>query len=351
MTTMRDVAHQAGVSVKTVSRVVNKDRSVRAETAARVSRVIQALDYVPDPAARMMRRGRSGVLGLISDDVTTTTYAVEVIRGVQDACAQEGILLLISNTRGQPDLASSAARALVAWRADGLIFATRYLRVLDELPTGLDVTPVLLVNCVAPRGDRPSLVPDDFGGSHGATTHLIALGHRNIGLVSINPRIMAAERRAAGFKAAMADHGLIVSHETVQSGQHFEADGEPFTVAEAVDRLLAVRPGVTAILCGTDAIAMRVGNVLRARGLRVPQDMSVVGFDNFLMIVEGLDPPLTTVALPYYEMGRAAVAHFGRDDGQLQHVFPCPLVVRESCGPPREAATAAVSLTDSARSG
>lgn len=341
MANIRDVAERAGVSIKTVSRVINADPAVRGETAERVRHAIAALDYVPDPHARAMRGIRSGTLGLVSDMVTTTPYAVEIIRGVQDACAEAGLILLISNTKGRADLTARAVATLLDRKVEAIIFATMFLRSID-LPPVDPTVPVILVNCFTADGRHLALVPDDYGGSYAATRHLISLGHAQIGLVSINPAIVAAERRAAGFRAALRDAGLPVRSDRIQSGQHFAGDGEPFTVAEAMAALLAQHPRPTAILCGTDAIAMRVYAALTAAGLRIPDDVSVVGTDNFALIVEGLSPPLTSVALPYYDMGHLAVqeARAAREPGftPRQVCVPCPLVLRASIAPPARAA-------------
>lgn len=337
MPTIRNVAQSAGVSIKTVSRVLNKHKAVRKETVERVNRAIAALDYMPDLMARAMRGGRSGAIGLVGDDVALTPYAVEILRGVQDACASEDRMLLMSNTKGDPALTEHAVRALIARKVEGIIFATRYLRILHELPPVAGV-PAVLVNCIAPTGDVPHILPDDAGGSHTATAYLVRLGHRKIALVSINPAIMAAERREGGFRRAMHEDGLTVPGGRVQPGQHFGAAGEIFTTDQAVAAILEHEPDVTAILCGTDAIAMRVCNALRVRGAIVPRDISVVGFDDFTMITQGLDPPLTSVALPYYDMGQAAVARLRA--GETNDVatgisLSCPLVIRQSCQAPR----------------
>lgn len=335
MPTIKDVARRAGVSIKTVSRVVNKDPAVRDSTREHVERVVAELGYTPDPAARSMRSNRTGVLGLVTDMIVTTPYSVDIISGVQDACAEAGMMMLIVNTRGDRTHTEHAIRTLVERKVEGIVYATMYLRAFDELPAAGDL-PMVLVNCFMADGSVPSIVPDDYAGSYAATSHVIELGHRDIALLSVNPVIVAGERRGRGFRRALLDHGLNCTPDWVRAGQVFENGREVFVAVEATQRFLDGARRPTAIVCGTDAIAMRTYNAVRERGLRIPDDISIVGYDNFVMIAEALDPPLTSVALPYYDMGRTAVSWLRRlshGDGLAEPtlLMPCPLIRRASC--------------------
>lgn len=335
MPTIKDVAREAGVSIMTVSRVVNKDPAVRGSTRDRVERVIATLGYAPDPIARSMRSNRTGTIGLITDEVATSPYSVDIISGVQDACAEAGRVALIANTKRRQETIEQTTRTLLERRVDGIVYATMYHRCEAALPDFGEI-PLVLVNCFTEDGLLPSVVPDDYAGGYAATRYLIQRGHRDIALVSLNPVVKAAKLRHAAFQQALQDHDLAYNPDWVRPGRIYKDDGEPWVVRETAGSILSGSRRPSAIVCGNDTIAMRVYNLVRAQGLRIPEDISVIGYDNYQDVVEGLDPPLTTVALPYYRMGQLAVQRLGMlIEGQTlpeRHLkVTCPLVERESC--------------------
>jgi len=333
--TIKDVAERAGVSIKTVSRVINRDPAVRDSTRERVGEVIAELDYVPDFIARSLRSRRTATIGIVTDFIATTPHSVEIISGVQDACAQLGLMVLIANTKGREDQEKRAITTLVERKVDGMVYATVRHVWLRALPS-LAAIPTVLVNCSLEHGPLVALVPDDFQGGYSATKYLIDRGHRDIGLITLIPSFEAAELRGNAYRQALLDHGLPYRPELVRTGQVREGSREYYTTLEATQSLLggAVRP--SAIVCGKDEIAMRVYNALRAMGLSIPDDVSIVGYDNFVNVAENLDPPLTTVALPYYRMGREAVEILrrliiGEEVAPQRLKIPCPLIERHSC--------------------
>lgn len=336
MQTIKDVAALAGVSDRTVSRVVNGEPNISSKTRARVEEAIARLNYIPNLAARMVRTNRSGVIGLITDVVSTTPNSVEIIRGVQDRVSQSRQSLLIANTSGTDDEEMKVWRTFQEHRIDGVLFATMYHHEIDFDPAAHNI-PTVLVNCFTPGGGVPAVVPDDEDGGYAAARHAIEKGHTRIAFVTLNPRILAAKLRRAGFARAMDEAGLPIREQWVRPGIE-GAIGEEVLCAYAVARdMLSVpqdeRP--TILLAGNDEIAMQCLFAAASLGLSVPDAVAVIGFDDFRMISEQVVPPLTTVALPYYDIGsRAADRLFallaGTDDQPMVERMPCPLVQRGS---------------------
>lgn len=335
MPTIKDVAARAGVSIKTVSRVVNRDPAVRAATRERVEQAIADLDYVPDPIARSLRSRRTDTIGVVTDVVVTTPYSVELIKGIQDACADRGLIPLILGTREREDEERRVLRVLMERKVDGILYLTGRHRWLDA-PPPVGGAPLVLVNCCVPDSPLPAFVPDDFQGGYAAAQYLIDRGHRDLALVSLIPGFEATRLRGDAFRQALRDHGLVYEPGWERIGEITTPEGDVYTTREATLALLDGPRRPSAIVCGKDEIAMRVYNTVRALGLGIPEDISIIGYDNIEILVEGLDPPLTTIALPYYRMGGEAVAALyrliqGEPVPEGVRKVPCPLVERASC--------------------
>lgn len=335
--TIKDVAAHAGVSDRTVSRVVNGEPNISSKTRARVMEAITALDYIPNLAARMVRTNRSGVIGLITDVVSTTPNSVEIIRGVQDRVSRASQSLLIANTSGSQDDEAKIWRTFQEHRIDGVLYATMYHHAAAFDP-GAHRIPTVLVNCFAAgRDDVAAVVPDDREGGYRAAHYAIEQGHSRIGFVTLNPLILAAELRQQGFDEALKDAGIAPRRDWIRPGICGPLDAEETCAFEVALDLLSApadeRP--TILLAGNDEIAMQCLFAAAQLRLQVPSEIAVVGFDDFRMISERVVPPLTTVALPYYDIGvRAADKLFamlaGDDEHPLIERLPCPLVRRQS---------------------
>lgn len=335
--TIKDVAAHAGVSDRTVSRVVNGEPNISGKTRARVMEAIEALDYIPNLAARMVRTNRSGVIGLITDVVSTTPNSVEIIRGVQDGVSRAGQSLLIANTSGSEESEAKVWRTFQEHRIDGVLYATMYHHATSFDPNAHRI-PTVLVNCFAGgRDDVAAVVPDDRDGGYQAARYAIEQGHTRIGFVTLNPLILAAELRREGFDAALREAGIEPRPEWIRPGIVGPLDAEE-TPAFSIALDLLSAPAVdrpTVLLAGNDEIAMQCLFAAAQLGLKVPTDVAIVGFDDFRMISERVIPPLTTVALPYYDIGiRAAEKLFAMLAGDagypLIERLPCPLVRRQS---------------------
>ena len=310
MATIYDVARAAGVSAKTVSRVLNGDAPVGKTTRDTVQLAIADLGYVPSKAARTMRSSRSGLVGLITGAISLSGEPAEsrglpdllIVQGFQRGMTDAGRTLMIADTGGRQAEVPRLVRTFLEHRVEGLVYVADYHQEV-ELPPVPKATPLVLLNCFDRIGS-PAVVPDDRGCQEALVARLIAAGHRRIGYLTLGPKMTATPLRVAGYRAAHAAAGLPADPALVRSAK---PDGAPETsghLLAELDALLALTPPPTVICCGNDEMAMRVYGMLRSRGLRVPEDVSVAGFDNHRVIAETLYPPLTTVELAYTAMGR-----------------------------------------------
>lgn len=310
MVSIKDVARLAGTSFKTVSRVINDDPAVREETRARVLEAIEELGYRPNSAARTMRSQRSGVIGFISDRVTTQPHSGDILRGAQQVADAHDKVLMVVNIDRDAGFRhrQRALDILLERRAEGLIYACDYHREV-ELPKEMGMVPSVLANGFASGDIRvPTFLPDEQQAALEVTRFLLAQGHRRIAYLGLNPRLAAASLRQAGYRQALEEAGIKVDEALIHPALVGAPDGdERSTVEEAIDRLLANSPRPTAILCGQDSTAMQLYLALAGRGLGVGRDLAVASFDDQRPISTFLTPGLTTMRLPHLEMGRQAM--------------------------------------------
>lgn len=314
MSTIYDVARRAGVSPKTVSRVLNGDAPVGKGTREAVEAAMGVLDYVPSSAARTLRSNRSGLIGLItgaishfhSGDGPAGLPDLLLVQAIQRGISPSGKTLMIADTGGDPDRVAPLVRTFAQHRVDGLVYVADYHREVS-LPKFEGDCPVVLVNCFDAHG-TPAIVPDDRSGQRDLVAALIRKGHRRIGFLTLPEDLIAARIRRQGYHDALDAAGLDLDPALVVSGYLDGPDGDSGKLWQAIDRLLDLPDPPSVLCCGNDAMAMRVYGILRTRGLRVPEDISVAGYDNHRTIAETLFPPLTTVELPYSEMGTRAGA-------------------------------------------
>lgn len=312
MVTIYDVARSAGVSPKTVSRVLNADAPVRADTRAQVERAMAELGYAPSPAARAMRSGRTGLVGLLAGTVSAAPPQGEatglpdlpILRGIQRTLEAAGLALLIADTGGRPDTARAALRALARHRVEGLIRVADHHRRLAPLGGAASAVEVI-ANGYDDLG-TPAVVPDDRGGMRALMGRILALGHRRVAYLTLRLGIDATRLRLEGYREALAAAGLPFDPALVIQAEPDDPPQDGRLLPEAVDRALALADRPTAICCGNDRMAIGVYGLLRTRGLRLPEDMSVAGYDDHRTISEALHPALTTVTLPYDAMGALA---------------------------------------------
>jgi LacI family transcriptional regulator len=336
-----DVAAAAGVSTSTVSLVLNnRTARISEDTRERVRKAAAAIGYTPNNIARGLRTQRTRTIGLVSDVIATTPFAGRMLAGAQDAAREHGHLLILVNTDADPAVEQEAIGALVDHQVDAMIYASMWHRVV-ETPDGLPDRTVFL-DCRPADGAHPAVVPDDLAGGRAAMRELVAAGHERIALVDaeeLNAPVASGLRRQA-YREVLAEAGITQDPAWhVHGAETTSAGGRA-----ATERLLDLPPHrrPTAIFCFNDRMAAGAYVAARHRGLEIPGDVSIVGYDDQQLVAGELDPPLTTIALPHYEMGRWAteVALGVREPptSDLTHLMPCPIVRRDSVSSPPAAA-------------
>ena len=331
---MQDVADMAGVSRTTVSFVVNhvEAAGIPQETRDRVWQAVQTLGYRPNAIAQGLRSARTHTIGFISDEIATTPFAGELIRGAQERAWEEGKLLLLVNVGRNQDMKHAAVETLLQRQVDGIIYATMYHREVHP-PDAIRQTPTVLLDCYVADGSLPSVVPDEVSGGREATEVLLAQGHRRIGFLNDYNPVPASSGRLEGYRQALAAYDVPFDEQLVVGNASSAVGGYDGAMA-LMQR--AERP--TALFCFNDRMAMGAYDALHKLGLSIPQDVAVVGYDNQEIIAANLYPALTTMALPHYQMGYWAMEELLRlsaaDEPWLasprQHKMTCPLVWRDS---------------------
>ena len=336
--TIKDVAKQAGVSVKTVSRVLNQEESVRTETRQRVLDVVASLGYTRHQTARELRTQRSDTIGFITDEIATSPFAADVVKGAQDEALKHGRLLLVMNTDRDRDVEARAVESMRERRVDGVIYAAMFHRELDPDPN-LRHLPTVLVDGFDAGGLYDAVVPNEVQGGRLATQTLIDAGHRRIAFINLDPVAtpVASAGRLQGYQEALHRAGLPLDSAMVKN-----AGTDPQQGYVLAHELLALPEPPTAIFAGNDRTAVGVYCAVYEAGLRIPEDVAVIGFDDQREIAEHLTPPLTTIALPHLEMGRQGVrrllerlnasdepANTATNSAHVTHL-DCPIVTRAS---------------------
>jgi len=334
MATIKDVAELAGVSFKTVSRVINRSPHVRDEIRQKVLRAADALEYRPNLHARHMRTQRSKVIAFISDDIATTPFAGQIIQGAQVKAWQHEMLLLMFNTGGDPAVEADCVKSALERGVEGIIFATMYHRAV-KLPMNALRLPLVLVDCFTRDGAIKGVVPDESNGGFVATRLLLEKGHRRIAMINADKKYPAAAGRYQGYQKALRQFRVPLEPELVRTGGWWQDDGYEQAVA-----LLKMHEVPSAIFCASDRIALGAYDALKEKGFRIPEDISIVGFDNQELLAAHARPPLTTMQIPYFEMGFWAVKQLidangdGDEAGAGLTKLECPLIVRASVDSP-----------------
>lgn len=312
MATIYDVAKHAGVSPKTVSRVLNADAPVSKATREAVTQAMDALGYVPSHAARSIKSQKSGLIGLITGAISNAGEAaapaglpeIYIVQGAQAVVENSGKTLLISDTGGRLDRVPNLIRTFREHRVEGILYVADFHKRLDLALPGGEVRKVL-VNCYDEIG-TPTVIPDDEGGQYTLTRKVIAAGHHRIAYLTLAPAQEATRLRLQGYRRALEAAEIPYDPALVAPTDLFGTPGEHQLIWDALERFLAQDAPPTAICCGNDRLAMAVYGILRDRGFSVPEQMSVVGYDDHRLISETLYPALTTVELPYSAMGARA---------------------------------------------
>lgn len=347
--TLAEVARQAGVSTTTASLVLSgRGGELRISAAAqdRVREVSEQLGYRPNIVSRGLRKGSSLTLGFISDTVATSQLAGDMIKGALEAAHERGFMLFIGETEGDEAVERQLLEALLDRQVDGIILASMFTRSRG-LPVGLDHVPAVLLNALPTDGSTPvpTVVPDELGSGRAAARLLLDAGHRSIHLIGAGPDIddlppgtIAGEERLQGILETLDDVGLRPA-----SGHRLDAWLPP-AGHQATRDLIAAHGAPGGIITFNDRLAFGAYQALQEAGLSVPQDASIVSFDDH-PLADWLHPGLTTFAIPHFDLGHRSVELLlkviaSRRDGAgsagaTAHRLPMPLRLRGSIGPAR----------------
>ncbi|GAA1304313.1 LacI family DNA-binding transcriptional regulator [Saccharothrix xinjiangensis] len=327
--TLADVAQLAGVSLATASKALNARAEVAARTRERVRKAAEELSFQPNVLAQGLISGQTRTVGLLTDELLVARFAIPVLLGAENALGSEQMSVLLCDARGDAIRRRHYIRTLIARRVDGFIVLGDGNEVRPSLSQEIPV-PVVYVYCESDDPDDVSILADDAGGARLAAEHLLSLGRRRIAHISGDPSYRAAQDRAAAFEQALGEAGLPLVG-GARFGQWSQRWGR-----QGVGSLLAAHPDVDAVFCGSDQIAYGVTEALRELGRDIPDDIAVVGYDNWETFAAESRPPLTTVDVNLERLGAAAVGHlFAALDGNPSRGVvrqPCRLVLRESTG-------------------
>lgn len=332
MATIKDVARESGVSIATVSRVFNDSGLVSEDTQKVVREVALRLNYWPNAVARSLITNRTHTLGVLLPDLHGEFFS-GIIRGIDRAARAEGFHLLVSSSHADTEQLIVALRSMRG-RIDGLIVMAPDVDAPSAIRASAGDMPIVLLDAGESAGyDGISIA--NFDGAYAAVRHLMRLGHRRVATVTGPARNLDAQQRLGGYRAALADGDGECDPRLELHGDFTEPSG-----FEAASQLLRLEPRPTAVFVGNDHMAVGVLGALTDAGMRVPDDLALVGFDDIEM-ARYLTPPLTTVRVDTFALGECAVRcllgrALGRAGGEpRREQMPTTLVVRRSCGSTR----------------
>jgi len=328
--TIKDVARESGVNVSTVSRALNGEYGVHTDTRDLVLAVAERLHYRPNRVARGLVTGRSHTLALVVSDIRNPFFA-EVARGAEDAAYAAGHDLVLCNSDLDPDKQLRYVQSLMEKRVDGILMnsVSALNRKQAEQLAGIGV-PIVLLNRAAPRNAFSTICADNRAGGALAAEYLWKLGHRKIAHLTGPRHHGNMTERARGFVRGLGEARKPVTPVVLHGKNHFQGG------MDLAQQLMSEHPEVTAIFAASDMMAFGVIRALMEAGRRIPEDVSVIGFDN-VELSAIVNPPLTTIHQPKYEIGQAAVETLlrlaGRGEHQApeHHLFGVHLVERKSC--------------------
>lgn len=327
--TIHQLAKAAGVSIATISRALNNSgHPVNEETRKKILSLAEELGYRPNQTARTLRMDRSGVIGIVADDITSPFTPI-IIRGIQDYLKKENLFCIIINTDWDPENEKQAVHELLERSVDGVIFVESWHRTANA---DLDLVnkPYVFVHRMFEVMHEHSVIPDEIFGARLAVNHLIKLGHQRIGFINGPEKFYASADRLIGYQQELAANNILFDQSLIESGNWEAPSGD-----QAAQKLLQMVNPPTAIFAANDLMALGVIKAARSLGLLLPDDLAIVGYDD-REIASLVSPSITTVSLPCYDMGLAAASMLNsilkvEEIGGEVHIRG-QLIVRESCG-------------------
>ncbi|MGH8891295.1 MAG: LacI family DNA-binding transcriptional regulator [Acidothermaceae bacterium] len=327
--TIADIAEEAGVSVPTVSRVLNGRMDVAPETRNRIEELLQRHEY---RRRGTPRGGQASLIDLVFNDLDSP-WAVEIIRGVEDVAHDVGVGVVVSAVHSQAMSERRWWQNVQARASDGVILVTSHLNPRLQAELRRHLPTVVVDPAGVPSVDLPTIGATNWAGGLSATEHLVGLGHRRIGVISGPPRLQCSRARLDGYRTGLDAAGIHTDDDLVYQGDFYHESG-----FAGANKLLALDHPPTAIFASSDQMAFGVYEAARQHGLRVPTDLSIVGFDD-LPEARWASPPLTTVRQPLSEMGMLAARTVlrivrGEEIETMRFELATQLVVRESTAAP-----------------
>lgn len=328
---IKDVARAVGVSHPTVSRALRGSPLVLPGTAQEIQRTAEAMGYKPSAVARSLVTRKSRTIGVVVASIADPFYG-EIASGIEEVASANGYSVILANSPIDPAREVAVVRSLQEHRVDGiLVTASRVGELYISISSEMRI-PIVLINNQHDGEFVYSVSIDNIGGAFAATMHLIELGHKDIAYLGDHLGFQTDKERLTGYRRALASHGLSFRKQLI-----VHSNGLPEGSAEAVGGLLSLRRRPTAIFCYNDMSALGAIESARSKGLRLPEDLSIVGFDD-LFFSRYLQPPLTTIGQPKREMGGTAMSILlsllAGDDPKKQIWVPGELIVRSSTKPP-----------------
>jgi len=327
---IKEVARVAKVSTATVSRTINGSDKVSEETALRVRRAIEKLRYYPDTNARALGSGRSSLYGLIISDITNPFFP-ELVKSFEDVAMRHGKEILVANTSYDPARAEHCAQRMLQRKVDGVAIMTSEMhsQVLEDFHR--QGIPLIFLDTARARNEISRLVIDYQSGIEAAVEHLHSLGHTSIGFIAGPAKYHSAKIREKAFLKGMQKRNLPIPAHFIQKGDHTIGGGY-----QAMVQMLTGKHLPKAVITSNDLTAIGALRAIHEKNLRVPQDISIVGFDD-ITVSSYTEPPLTTVRIPRNEIAETAfhaLVEMQKKHSINVHPIRTELVVRESTAPP-----------------
>lgn len=331
--TIHDVAREAGVTISTVSKALNGQGKLRAETRKHVQEVALTLGFRPNDLAQSLMRGRTYTLGLITAD-REGRFSIPLLAGINDTLSMSQISVFLCDTRDDPERERWHIDSILAKRVDGIIVTGWRTDPRPPIDAGNSYIPIIYAYTQVAENQGLSLLPDEEQGGWLATKSLLEAGRQHFAHITGPMRFESVQLRARGMRKALAEYGVSYQEHTTLSGPWREKWGY-----EAAKMVLERKKPLDAIFCGSDMIARGVVDALREHGVRIPDDVAIVGFDNWEPLAIECRPPLTSVDMNIHTLGQIAaerllqmidIAPEKRETGLIR--LPCSLVVRSSCG-------------------
>ncbi len=330
MSSLKDVAKLANVSLMTVSRAINSPERLRPETLEHVQAAIRQLNYVPDLSAKKVRGARAtpNAIGVLALDTVTTPFSVDIALAIEETARAHGWHSFVINMF-EHDNVDDIMNLLLSHRPAGVIYTTMGLRQV-QVPRKLLALPCVLANCESSNARLASYIPDDEQGQYAGTRTLLEAGYRQPLCLHLPEQRVASPRRRRGLEQACREKNIdpnALTHLYMASGDEHYRDIPAMVLAN----MQQGKPLFDSVICGNDRIAFMVYQTLLGQGIRIPEDVAVLGYDNMVGIGDLFLPPLSTVQLPHYDIGRLSALHIINGNSHCDTIkVNSPLLLRDS---------------------